>query len=648
MKHQSPVLAFWRSSLLLIGIGMAVFFSFCNTQETIVSSDKDSLYFWNLHDTVDYVGMQECKTCHHEIHQTFVHTGMGQSFDRASPEKSKGKFPIMHLPWKERRGTPIYDPKTGFHYQAFWRNDSLFIRQYESDAQQRNLVTFMREEYIPYIIGSGQHTNSHFWTDGSYVYQAPLTFYTQKGIWDLPPGYEQQNIGFNRKIDMECMSCHNAMPKVAKNAKNFFEKIPLGIDCERCHGPGELHVNLKKQGILVDTSKYADRSIVNPKRLPYRLQVDICQRCHLQGNNVLKEGKHFDDFRPGMALKDVFEIYMPKYENEDYFVMAGHADRFQKSACFIGSNKGDAEAYNPNLNFTCINCHNPHVSVKATNNERFNNTCIGCHQAESKRSALHDCKLPKAKRIHKAGCVGCHMPGSSAEDIPHVMVHDHKIQRPKATGDIESNKGKLLGLYAVNNPTPDAKDEIRAYLSYFEKFDPNPLYLQKAGTLLQKHPDAYTSRIHEAYIKGNFKDIVMLSKQLSGAIDAWTCYRVAKSHDQQQQLKLALVWYEKARELQNKEPDFVAEFANALIRDRQLAKAKQLLEQQLKGVQKHELTWINLGSVYFLEGNKSQAKKCYERALQLNPRNKQAHLYLSELYDSVGDIEKSRFHKQRS
>jgi hypothetical protein len=269
VKHQSPVLAFWRSSLLLIGIGMAVFFSFCNTQETIVNSDKDSLYFWNLHDTVDYVGMQECKTCHYEIHQTFVHTGMGQSFDRASPEKSKGKFPIMHLPWKERRGTPIYDPKTGFHYQAFWRNDSLFIRQYESDAQQRNLVTFMREEYIPYIIGSGQHTNSHFWTDGSYVYQAPLTFYTQKGIWDLPPGYEEQNIGFNRKIDMECMSCHNAMPKVAKSAKNFFEKVPLGIDCERCHGPGELHVNLKKQGILVDTSKYADRSIVNPKRYAY-------------------------------------------------------------------------------------------------------------------------------------------------------------------------------------------------------------------------------------------------------------------------------------------------------------------------------------------------------------------------------------------
>lgn len=645
----TPTLRFWRLLLLALGGCITLFFSFCQTQDTKGFVQNDSLYFWNLHDTVNYVGMQECKTCHYEIHQTFIHTGMGQSFDQASPEKSKAQFPIMHLPSKEQRGKPIYDPKTGYYFQAFWRNDSLFIRQYEADDKQRSLVTFMREEYIPYIIGSGQHTNSHFWTDGSYVYQAPLTFYTQKGLWDLPPGYEHQNIGFNRKIDMECMSCHNAMPQVAKSAKNFFENVPLGIDCERCHGPGELHVNLKKQGILVDTSKYADRSIVNPKRLPYRLQVDICQRCHLQGNNVLKEGKHFDDFRPGMALKDVFEIYMPKYENEDYFVMAGHADRFQKSACFIGSNKGNPDAYNPALNFTCINCHNPHVSVKATNNERFNTTCVGCHQEESKRSALQDCKLPKAKQLHKAGCVGCHMPGSSAEDIPHVMVHDHKIQRPKAQkNDLESNKGKLLGLYAVNNPKPEPKDEIRAYLSYFEKFDPNPLYLQKAEALLKQHPDALSSQIHKAYLDANFKEVIRLSASIKEPSDAWTYYRIAKSYDQSQQLSAALKWYEKAQKMQHLDPDFVAEFANALIRDRKISRAKQLLEAQLKRLQKHELTWLNMGSVHFLEGNKSKAKQCYERVLQLNPRNKQAHLYLSELYDSVGDVEKSRFHKART
>jgi tetratricopeptide (TPR) repeat protein len=366
---------------------------------------------------------------------------------------------------------------------------------------------------------------------------------------------------------------------------------------------------------------------------------------------VLKPGKHFEDFRPGMALKDVFEIYMPKYENQDYFVMAGHSDRFQKSACFIGSNKGNTEAYNPQLNFTCINCHNPHVSVKATQKDHFNNTCKSCHATESKRSKLVDCKLPVSQRKHPDACVGCHMPASGAEDIPHVLVHDHKIQRPtKQSGNIESQKGALLGLYAVNNPNPKAEDQIRAYLSYFEKFDPNPLYLIKAEKLLKSHPKAYSSRIHQAYLKGRFTEIIQLSKNIDKDphADVWTYYRIAKSYDRLNQLKESLHWYDKAHNLQNLDPDFVAEYANALIRDRQLLKAKKLLEIQLKRIQKHELTWINLGSIYFLEGNRSQAKKCYEKVLALNTENKLAHLYLAELYDSVGDTERSKYHKIRS
>jgi predicted CXXCH cytochrome family protein len=628
---------------------VAASLSYCGGNGATHTSTSDSLYFWNLHDTVSYVGMQECKGCHQDIHQHFIHTGMGQSFDKASPEKSKGTFPFMHMPSRERRSPEIFDAKTGYSFQAFWRNDSLFIRQFLRETSSSKAISFEREEHIPYIIGSGQHTNSHFWTDGSYVYQAPLTFYTQKGLWDLPPGYENNNVGFHRKIDMECMSCHNAMPQVRKEAKNFFDQVPLGIDCERCHGPGELHVQLKKQGIIVDTSKYADRSIVNPKRLPYRLQVDICQRCHLQGNNVLKEGKHFEDFRPGMSLTQIFDIYMPKYENEDYFVMAGHADRFQKSACFIGSNKGKTETYNAQLNFTCINCHNPHVSVKETKISQFNATCTGCHQQNSTRSVLKECALDIKKREHPTGCVGCHMQASGTEDIPHVMVHDHKIQRPRIRfSDLESQKGKLLGLYAVNNQNPAPKDEIRAYLNYFEKFDPQPIYLKKAANLLKNNPNEIASRIHHAYLEHRYRDIIVLAAKIKSPADAWTHYRIAKSHDQVGSLKEALRWYEKAQELQTLDPDFVAEFANALIRDRQLTRAKTLLDAQLKRLQKHELTWLNRGSIFFLEGNKSQAKKCFEQVLRLDPKNKTAHLYLSELYESVGDMEKSRYHLSRS
>lgn len=78
-----------------------------------------------------------------------------------------------------------------------------------------------RIEQISHIIGSGQHTNSHFWMDGQHLFQAPLTFYTQKGIWDLPPGYEDFNTHFNRKIDIECLSCHTGMPQTKKDPITF-------------------------------------------------------------------------------------------------------------------------------------------------------------------------------------------------------------------------------------------------------------------------------------------------------------------------------------------------------------------------------------------------------------------------------------------
>ena len=144
-----------------------------------------------------------------------------------------------------------------------------------------------------------------------YVYQAPVTFYTQRGIWDLPPGFENgHNSRFGRKIELECMSCHNAYPKMVEGSENKYAFIANGIDCERCHGPGSKHVEEKRMGKIVDTSKAVDYSIVNPAKLSIDLQLDICQRCHIQGNAVLAPGKSFFDFRPGMHLSDVMNVFI--------------------------------------------------------------------------------------------------------------------------------------------------------------------------------------------------------------------------------------------------------------------------------------------------------------------------------------------------
>lgn len=585
-------------------------------------TSADSGYFLNLNDTVSYVGKEVCKNCHLSHYESFIQTGMGRSFGLATKERSRAVFD----------GKAIYDPKVDMYYVAGWKDDSMFITEYRlrgSDTVHKRTVP------ISHIIGSGHHTNSHFWMDNGYVFQAPLTYYTQKGRWDLPPGYEETNTRFGRKIDMECMSCHNAMPTVAEGSINKFTHIPDGIDCERCHGPGEVHVQLKMQGIIVDTSKEADRSIVNPARLPWKLQVDVCQRCHLQGNNVLKPGKTFADFRPGKALSDVFQVWMPKAQSGSFF-MAGHAERLQMSACFKGSNKGDVEAYNPEMNFTCISCHDPHVSVRKTNIQKFNNTCINCHNANSTKSILHSCSESAQKRQSLSNnCVSCHMPSNGTGDIPHVTVHDHYIRKNYSE---KATDKSAFELYAVNDESPDRRSETQAYITWFEKFSPEATVRAKAQEKVDALEEDYKLHIQFYYANGAWDKAISYEDKLNTSdLDAWTCYRLAKAYDKTQRMEIALEWYAKAIEKMPLHTDFIAEYANALLRAKRLTESSKMAEKAIKMQGSNVWALTTYGACKTLEGNLGLAKKTLLTAISLDPDYAEARLYLSELYSRIGD-----------
>ena len=558
---------------------------------------------------------------------------MGQSFHLAERKYSKADFNNVK---------PVYDKKNDLYYYPFWKNEHLYIQEFKLRGRD---TIHNRVEKISHIIGSGQHTNSHFWMDGKHLFQAPLTFYTQKGIWDLPPGYEDFNTHFNRKIDIECMSCHTGMPEIKEGADNIFNKLPLGIDCERCHGPGSLHIKEKTSGIIYNTNKQADYSIVNPKRLPWKLQVDICQRCHLQGNNVLKPGKKFTDFRPGMHLDSIFTVYMPSQKGNNPFVMAGHAERFQMSACFKASNKGDLTKYNADINFTCLNCHNPHVSVKKTNQDRFNQNCVSCHQPKTKKSKHEGCRLGASMRGTQT-CVGCHMPSSDTRDIPHVSIHDHYISRTNTKFNLQNNTnpkgkaGQIVGLHAVNSQHPSNAELFNAYVSYFEKFDSKMLYLEKAKAFYNDPSVELATKIQYQYNLREHASIIELwengsteKQRASLLFDAWTQYRIAKAYDLNipNQSTKALLHYEKSCEAMPWNTDFTAEYTNALVRANRIVQAKELILSAIKHQPKNELLHFNLGNCYYEENNISAAIKELETARSLNPKS-QSVLVLIDIY----------------
>ena len=539
------------------------------------------------------MGMETCASCHGDKHATFVHTGMGLSFDSATRQKSSAHFGVEHT---------VYDSVNDLHYLPHWKNDKLYIKEYRLVQGD---TTHILDVHIDYIVGSGQHTNSHLFTHNGYVFQAPITFYVQEQKWDLAPGFEGgNNSRFNRILNSECISCHNAMPKLEGKSDFKFTDIGRGIDCERCHGPGELHVKQRIEGGGVDVTKEIDPTIVNPRKLSWERQIDLCQRCHLQGLNVLKEGKKFTDYKPGMKLSTIFEIYLPEYEGENAsFDMANHSQRFQMSQCFIEGNK-------ENLDFTCISCHNPHVSVKMTGTEVYNTACKNCHQEKGCTESLP--VLAAAKN----NCVSCHMPPSGSEDIPHVSVHDHYIRVPKAKKDVVQMQ-KLVGLYAVNNPSPDIDTEILAYLEYWEKFDKNPFYLEKAGTLLETN-DFPKLRLKYYYLMEDYASATALELE-ADALTPWQNFMLGTSYLKQDKVSLGIFHLEKAYEKDNTNRTIGSELLKWYTNKPNVYKAIALGSILVNEYPTNGLIHNSLAKAYVMEGSLKQAFPIMQKALRLEP-----------------------------
>ena len=603
---------------------LLVVLSIVNGLNSCIPETPKEVYL-NLSDTVDYVGEETCRSCHYDKHKTFSHTGMGQSFGLANTAKSSAVF---------HDDSVLYDAHSDLYYHPYWSSDSLLLKEYRllnTDTVHK------RVENATYIIGSGQHTNSHISNTNGYLHQLPFTYYTQNGKLDLPPGFENGfNTRFNRKIGLECMSCHNSFPEFVLGSENKFEAVPMGISCERCHGPGEIHVSEKMKGVFVDTATAIDYTIVNPGNLSSDLQFDLCSRCHLQGNTVLENGKSFFDFKPGMHLEEVMSVFLPSYKGDDSFIMASHVDRLKMSECFLDSE----------TELTCVTCHNPHVSVKETSNSIFNNACVSCHSAVEKHAIDQG-----------SNCVACHMPKSGSSDIPHVSVTDHKIAIPHQINSIETqNIKEFIGLYCVNNSSPSDLTILKAYLQQYEKFEQESYYLDSALVYLGKLDESLSINewIKYYFFKSDYKALInwfekesfktrktQVHKQSFSNEDAWAWYRIGEAYYKVSKYKMAVKFFEQATRLAPYHLEIQNKYGMALLKANNISEARTVFEFILNENPNFEKSYANYGYLLSVSGDLDSALAIYKKGLSLNPDIPQLWLNLAAYYLHVKDSEKA-------
>ena len=257
-------------------------------------------------DAAGYVGSASCSRCHLGIYRKFSQTSMGRSMTAVTPALLKTL----------RTSADLYDDKLDRHFEVHATDGKLYQSEYQTDAEGKDVFRDTRQ--IDWIVGAGMNGFGALVERDNYLFQAPLSFYSKPGTWGPSPGYEFGDYGFNRPILAGCISCHSGRPRPVAATNGKFETPPfheMAIGCENCHGPGAAHIREMDLGELA--GKTAGRSLgkgdrmVNPADLSMDLANNICMSCHQTGNiRVFKEGKTYQDFRPGMPLDDVLSILM--------------------------------------------------------------------------------------------------------------------------------------------------------------------------------------------------------------------------------------------------------------------------------------------------------------------------------------------------
>jgi hypothetical protein len=362
--------------------------------------------FLNVRPGVRYVGDASCANCHPQISATYRRHPMARSLTLASGAEA--------IP---NPSAPRSFEALGLHYAVGMKNDQVTHR--ESARGPDGKVVAERCGPVRYVVGSGARGHSYLIEEDGCLFLSPVSWYARHG-WELSPGYREQNQHFDRPVPPNCLFCHaNHADPIEDTLNRYriqtFRSDPIG--CERCHGPGELHVRRHTEGGA--DGEGVDFTIVNPRHLEPALREAVCHQCHLQGQaRILGRGQGPFDFRPGLALERFCTVFVwnPKVPQGQKAV--GQVEQMVESGCYKGSA----------AKLGCISCHDPHEKpAPASAGAYYRARCLQCHTSTSCTAA------PAERRQKQDACAVCHMPGLPTGDVAHVSITDHRILRRPTT-----------------------------------------------------------------------------------------------------------------------------------------------------------------------------------------------------------------------
>jgi len=345
--------------------------------------------------TAAYIGSEACQSCHAATYASFRLTGHPYKLNEAEDAQQEGYYPFTTVPTPPGVNWAGIDKVIGgFWWKArYIDNDGYIITgdQVQYNFETEEFVAYHSGEVLPYNCGPCHMTN--YKATGNQEDKEGLV-----GTWE-----------FN------------------------------GVQCEECHGPGELHADAPfDMGMVIDRTN------------------DQCGKCHIRGdvNTIPASGgfvKHHEQWNEMFTTKhatlrcvdchDVhYGLHPDNPEREMGIRLLCENCHFEETQTFIES---DVEHYASSAGPGCIDCHMPRSAKSAVavgpyeadvrshlwrintepDAEMFNEagdfangyltleyTCLQCHASESKSWAADN-----ADRVHRPStfteaddCFVCH------------------------------------------------------------------------------------------------------------------------------------------------------------------------------------------------------------------------------------------------
>lgn len=334
--------------------------------------NKEQPYHYN---GKQFAGSHTCIPCHESIYKTHTATAHFNTSGLANDKNLFGSFNQQ----QDRINLAGSQVKLVEELETYYQ----ITKTYDGKILDKSKIDI--------VIGSGVKGQSHLTFKGDSLYQLQASYFRLTDGWVNSPGFPNQQ--FQRPVMDNCIKCHVTFAKNENfsGTTNVYdrESFIYGIDCERCHGPAQEHVDFRMENIKTISSD----PIVQIGNLPRDRQNDICAQCHagLRSNQV-KDNPF--SFVAGENLEKFSRNYNTRRPQYELDVHGNQYGLLKSSACYKNS---------PIM--SCTTCHNSHLNQRGRA-EAFNTKCMECHNEI-------DHLYTEPREISSTqydDCIKCHMP----------------------------------------------------------------------------------------------------------------------------------------------------------------------------------------------------------------------------------------------